>query len=810
MNNKTWSTLLALMMIAAMVLGACTQATPTPTAPPAPTQAAQAPTQPPAQPTEAMPTDPWADVDPSGQTVVFWHNHSGPRADVLAKMSEDFNANNQYGITIDFEYEGSYNDIFNKMLVSLNTPDAPDLVVAYQNQAATYQLADSLVDMNSLIDSPKWGMPEADQQDFFPGFWKQDIFPTYDNARLGFPGYRSMEVLYYNTDWLKELGYDAPPATPDQFKEMACKAKDQPFSKSTAEGSLGYEFGTNDASHLAAWTFAYGGDIYDYNANKFTYDSQAAVDSMTMVQDLINQGCASIVTESFGDQTDFGAGKLLFTTSSSSGLPFYQQAVDAGAQFNWSVAAIPHTTPDPVMNIYGASISIPKTTPERELAAWIFLKYFTTPEVQAEWAQASGYFPVRQSVANNLADYFATNPAYKTGFDMLKYGIFEPPVPGYDFIRLKAQDAMAAIANGDDVKTALTTANTDSNAILAEQMTSPLPTPVPTNTPAPPTATPAAVTDLGTADHPIKVLFVPSVEANIITSGGDVMAKALKDATGLEFEVSVPTSYAATIEEMCASPTDTMGFIPAFGYVLANQLCGVDVAFKAVRFGFDVYWAQILVPRDSDMQSLDDLNGKKWGYGDVGSTSGYLVPLVMFQDAGVTPGEKVETGGHTQSVKAVYDGSVDFSTTFYSPPQKPAGEPAWQPGDPPDIPDDLVPECAPSADGSKLMCGDWQVLDARANLRTDAPDVVQKLRILTISPPIPNDTLSFGPDFPADVRAKVSDALIAFSQTPDWATSIGSNDFYGWTGINPATDAEYDFVRKLVDAAGVTLESLGQ
>ena len=75
----------------------------------------------------------------------------------------------------------------------------------------------------------------------------------------------------------------------------------------------------------------------------------------------------------------------------------------------------------------------------------------------------------------------------------------------------------------------------------------------------------------------------------------------------------MPTSYAATIEEMCASPKDTIGFIPGLGYVLANQLCGVDVAFKAVRFGSDVYYAQILVARDSAYKTLKDLDGKKWG-----------------------------------------------------------------------------------------------------------------------------------------------------------------------------------------------------
>ena len=288
------------------------------------------------------------------------------------------------------------------------------------------------------------------------------------------------------------------------------------------------------------------------------------------------------------------------------------------------------------------------------------------------------------------------------------------------------------------------------------------------------------------------------------------MAEALKKATGLEFKVVVPTSYAATIEEMCASPTDTMGFIPGLGYVLANQLCGVDVAFKAVRFGSDVYWAQFLVGRDSPIKSLEDLKGKKWGYGDEGSTSGYMVPLVMFQEAGIEPGEKVATGGHPQSVKAVYNGEVDVATTFYSAPLKPEGEPAWKPGDAPDIPDELVKDCKPSDDKKKLMCGDWRVLDARANIREEAPDVVQKLRVLMISPPIPNDTLSFGPQFPADLRAKIEAALVEFSKTEDWAKSIGSNDFYGWSSINPATDAEYDFVRKMVEAVGLTLQDLGQ
>jgi phosphonate transport system substrate-binding protein len=338
------------------------------------------------------------------------------------------------------------------------------------------------------------------------------------------------------------------------------------------------------------------------------------------------------------------------------------------------------------------------------------------------------------------------------------------------------------------------------------------PTEAPAPTAVPPTEAPTAepMPAIGSAEHPIKVLFVPSVDAQVIVSGGDIMAKALNQATGLNFEVSVPTSYPATIEEMCASPSDTIGFIPALGYVLASQLCGVDVAFKAIRFGSTVYWAQFLVQRDSPFQTLKDLDGAKWGYTEPASTSGYMVPLVMFKNEGIAPGESVETGGHPQSVKAVYNGEVDFSTSFYSPPLKPEGEPAWKEGDPPDIPDDIVPSCAVSDDGSKLLCGAWRVLDARANIRAEAPDVIQKVRILAISPGIPNDTMSFGPEFPADLRAQIEQALVDFSKTEDWNNSIGSNDFYGWTGLAPATDAEYDFTRQMVAEVGLKLEDLGK
>ena len=324
------------------------------------------------------------------------------------------------------------------------------------------------------------------------------------------------------------------------------------------------------------------------------------------------------------------------------------------------------------------------------------------------------------------------------------------------------------------------------------------------------------VADVGTEDNPIKVLFVPSTDTTVIVTGGELMADALHDATGLYFDVLVPTSYAATIEELCASPTNTMTFIPPLGYALASAQCGVDVAFKAVRYGFPIYWAEYIVQRDSPYQTLADLEGATWGYGDTGSTSGYMLPLVDLDSQGITPGDRVETGGHNQTVSAVYNGQVDFGTVFYSVPidgdynslftydEYVAGSVTTL--EQYLIPQESVENCAVTDDGKKIFCDGLRILDARANIRTDAPDVIQKVRILGVTTHVPNDAMAFGPDFPADLRTQIVDALYAFSQTDAWFDSIGNADFYDWSGIIAATDAEYDDVRKMVELTGYSIE----
>ena len=308
-------------------------------------------------------------------------------------------------------------------------------------------------------------------------------------------------------------------------------------------------------------------------------------------------------------------------------------------------------------------------------------------------------------------------------------------------------------------------------------------------------------------NKPFKVLFVPSVDVDFMIAGGGLIEQALHDATGLYFDVSVPTSYAATIEEMCASPKDTIAFIPAMGYALANQLCGVEPGLASERYGWNVYWTGFYVARDSDIQTFEDLEGASWAYPDATSTSGYLYPQALYADMGITVGETIEAGGHPQSVKAVYNGEADFGTAYFSAPLLPEG--SWTVDMDPDIPEELVPDCGVTEEG-KLYCGEYRVLDARSAIMDEAPDVVQTVRVLGLSPEIPNDTMSFSPEFPEDLRQVIIDAVTEYVASDACAETLCNERFYDWTGVGPIVDENFDGIRIMMEAQGITLENIGE
>lgn len=403
------------------------------------------------------------EVDPQGQTVVFWYQHTRERETALQEMVAQFNRENPHGIQVKGEYAGSYSHIYNKMLVGLQGGSLPQLVVAYQNQAQVYYSADGVVDLLPYMNSAKWGLSAGARADYIESFLEQDRMR---GIQMAFPPNRSMEILYYNADWLRELGSDHSPRNWREFAQACRQAKAQPFSKAAnQQRSVGYLLDM-DASRLAAMVFSRGGDFMNPAQTVYNFNQPEVRAALQLLVELEKEGAVEMLTEPNGDTKEFGSGQLLFAIGSSSGLPFMKKAVNSGAKFSWGVAAVPYEGEHPVVNVYGASVALCRTTPEQQLAAWLFLKWFTEPAQQARWVRVSGYFPARRSTAADLEGYFAENPNFQVAYALLDYGKIEPTAPGYETVRRLIQNAMVDAMDGAQLDPLLNRLTKAANATL--------------------------------------------------------------------------------------------------------------------------------------------------------------------------------------------------------------------------------------------------------------------------------------------------------------------------------------------------------
>ena len=103
-----------------------------------------------------------------------------------------------------------------------------------------------------------------------------------------------------------------------------------------------------------------------------------------------------------------------------------------------------------------------------------------------------------------------------------------------------------------------------------------------------PAAEEPAATDLGTAENPIVMSFVPSGDTQDIIASGDTLAAMITEATGLVVESNVGTDFSAVREAMCAGQAH-IGWLNTFNYVMANEQCGVDAGMVTSRFDATTY-----------------------------------------------------------------------------------------------------------------------------------------------------------------------------------------------------------------------------
>jgi len=245
------------------------------------------------------------------------------------------------------------------------------------------------------------------------------------------------------------------------------------------------------------------------------------------------------------------------------------------------------------------------------------------------------------------------------------------------------------------------------------------------------------------------------------------VADGLKAATGVsEVQVFPSPDYNGVIQGLLGGTIDiaSMGASSYAKIAIADPKAVDPILTYTGSDGSSGYYTIMVARKDSGIKSLADAKGKKIGFADPDSTSGFLVPNVSIpKETGVPVKEYFsETGfggGHENLVLAVLDKKFDVGTTFGS------GVGKWEEG---------------------YSGGNLHQMVKKGNL--DMDDIVQVWK----SPLIPNGPLMVSNKLPSDVQKKVTEyfAQLAKTDKPCFDSFTGG----GYTDFSPVDQSTYQTI----------------
>jgi phosphonate transport system substrate-binding protein len=152
----------------------------------------------------------------------------------------------------------------------------------------------------------------------------------------------------------------------------------------------------------------------------------------------------------------------------------------------------------------------------------------------------------------------------------------------------------------------------------------------------------------------------------------ECLKQKMEKLLGVPVKVFAPADYNGVIEGLLGGNLD-MAWLGASGYAkvyLTNPDAVEPVLTKINKDGSFGYYSIGFARVDSGIKNLDDMKDKVFGFGDPNSTSGYLIPSIEIPQSGypMKSGayfkEVKFTGGHEQTIVAVFNGDIDGGVTW--------------------------------------------------------------------------------------------------------------------------------------------------
>jgi ABC-type glycerol-3-phosphate transport system substrate-binding protein len=229
------------------------------------------------------------------------------------------------------------------------------------------------------------------------------------------------------------------------------------------------------ASTINAWAYSRGGTMLTPDNKQVRFTETPYLDSFQLTEDTFKRQYAYNPPRVPGSDYDFVSNHMAFIHQSSVSRPFLRKmmADNGRSALPWRIVMIPQkdaAKPSSVM--YGANITVFKSTPLKQAAAWAFIKFFGERDQDVNWSITSFYMPVRRSSADHptlKAHWEKDDPQGKQAFDLIKYAIAEPNIRGTQDTRTVIQNALQSVMEGKVTsRNALDQATKDCNLILQQ------------------------------------------------------------------------------------------------------------------------------------------------------------------------------------------------------------------------------------------------------------------------------------------------------------------------------------------------------
>jgi multiple sugar transport system substrate-binding protein len=384
-------------------------------------------------------------VDPQklqGVQIRFLHPWSGETGQMVTNMVDQFNQTNAWGIFVIEVAPGSSGlaqDKFRELMLNNLTPQ---VVVASPSQLMRFgTLYSNILDLNPYVASTSFGLSTAEQQDYLPAFWSESL---YNGKRYGVPAQRTSDMLFYNVTWAKELGFAAPPATWEQFKLQACaaNASKRKDADPVDDGLGGWIINTNALTTLS-WLHTFGSDPTGKEAIQFSAtESETAFIGLLKLE---NDTCAwvSRLPEPYDYFTNRQA---LFYSGSMEDLRTQEKNnTRLESKDDWMVITYPHTGVDPFLLTEGLDYGLTTSTDEKQLAAWLFIRWLAAPEQQAWILRRAGTLPLGMKVQALVPDIKEDYAKWQSGVDLMQFIQPLPGTPELDIAKMVLEDGAWAL-----------------------------------------------------------------------------------------------------------------------------------------------------------------------------------------------------------------------------------------------------------------------------------------------------------------------------------------------------------------------------